>query len=556
MNIRLIIPPAMDWNMPLMALPLLKSYLPSHWDARVIDVNAKFLSLSYGSGRLKELKEAFVSALSKRQLLNSVDICLQIEDFIAHKQVGSTILHGRNITTIPDWYNSNQVYKYINSEQEITKCLSNILIGCVGDPKPEIFALSVSIEEQIVPSFLLSSIIRLQYPNSKIIWGGNIVSRLCDNLISSRLEYLFDLLVTGEGEPIIKDAIDYVLTNDKVSNKVFVRTNTNQSDTFESLLIPDYSDISWSDYLSPVKILPITAQRKCKWSKCDFCAIHSCWTYGVRDRKVYDVVDEIEYLNNKYGVSYFRFVDEMTSSDYLFELSQLLIERGIQIRYEAYVRFEVNFTNRRVVETIYKGGCRQLFWGLENINNDALKYMTKGTSRELITNCLNISNLAGITNYCFVLTGIPHIPTSTEVETLDYVRTNEDIHVAVMGSFVIDRLSPIHVDPEMHKKYGISIFEIGDLTTEVGYTIEGKDIRNESKERTAKYISDMLNDRPDYALTALLSEESRMVLSDCFGNQFAHEYIGASSLSSIERLVNKAKEMLIEERVLRRIEGE
>ena len=148
------------------------------------------------------------------------------------------------------------------------------------------------------------------------------------------MKQFFDLLVVGEGELVLKDAIEYVISSKWEEEKIYCFKQCEDVNFFSNLKTPDFSDIVWSEYLSPVKILPITVQRKCRWSKCDFCAIHSCWTCSAHDRKVSDVVKEIKKYAYEVNANYFRIVDEMVSAEYLYELSSQLIKTGFQIFFE------------------------------------------------------------------------------------------------------------------------------------------------------------------------------------------------------------------------------
>lgn len=554
MDIALLIPPSIDWNMPLIAMPLLKAYLPEEWNIKVIDINAKLFSKQFDGLALSILKQQINEAIETKNLENAVETYLAIEDTISLKKIGNSILHGRSLHIIDKWFDSNAVYEYLQKKTKLKSIISNLLSNSFGRKSMDVIGISISVEEQIVPSFIISSIMRKHYPETKIILGGNIISRLYENIMNSSLQIYFDLLLIGEGESIFENAILYLMKEGTITNKVYMNNINENSEYFQNLRTPIFEDICWNDYISPTKMLPITAQRKCRWSKCDFCAIHSCWTYGVRERNVDSVVDEIEYLSKKYDVNYFRIVDEMVSAEYLFNLSKLLLSRKIKINYEAYARFEETYTNEFYIKTLFDGGCRQLFWGIENINDNALKFMNKGTNRALIDKCLQLSSDAGITNYCFLLMGIPCISQSTEKETIDYACNNYNIQVGVAGSFVIDRLSPMHLDERMHSKYDITLFEIGNLTTEVGYLKNGVDERGVNKQRTAQYIRELYMQRPDYAICSLLSEEARLVLTTIFGNKFALNYVEIASKEKIMELIEKSTAHLIEERVNRRTE--
>ena len=116
---------------------------------------------------------------------------------------------------------------------------------------------------------------------------------------------------------------------------------------------------------------------------------------------------------------------------------------------------------------------------------------------------------------------------------------------------MVDRLSPMEVTDAVRKKYHISLYDVGDLTTEIGYRYEGSEQSKEVKERTIAYIQEIYAKRPDYALSSLLNEEIRFILTQKYGNQFIEEYVAGISKQELEVIRQEAVARVVEERVLR-----
>ena len=230
------------------------------------------------------------------------------------------------------------------------------------------------------------------------------------------------------------------------------------------------------------------------------------------------------------------------------------MEKNIRIYYEIYTRFDKNFLNYQFVEKVYVSGCRQIFWGIENVDDAALKYMNKGTNQDIISKTLSNTAKAGILNYCFILTGIPHISVETEKKTIEYIIQNKDIHVAAIGSYVVDKLSPMEVNDTIRNKYHITLYDIGDLTTEIGYLYKGINQNKEVKLRTIGYIKEIYLKRPDFALSSFLNEEIRFVLVQKFGNKFIEKYVSGLNRKEVELIREEAIGRVVEERVLRNSE--
>lgn len=556
-KVYMFVPPAHDWGMPLIALPLLKTYVKQNIECKIIDINVDFFNYIWGKDYLDSLKYSIKKSFNDNDMMASVDKSVDLEKKILFKRLNDKeYVLSRKIHTIDEWYSSQKVYEFLKSESETEKILSLLLDNYYLDDG-NAFAISIGVEDQIVPSFIIMKLLKRKFKHTPIILGGNIVSRLADNLSASKLKNYFDILIVGEGEKSLPFVLENILNKQNFEDfNSIVRCDEKELpfDRRWCENTPDFEDITWDSYLCPVAVLPITLNRKCDWGKCDFCAIHVCWTSEHRERDLNEVITEICYYIEKYNIKFFRIVDENVSAKLLDKFSDMILEKNISIYYEMYTRFDKKFLDYQFAKKVYNSGCRQIFWGIENIDDDALKFMNKGTNQNIINATLENTAKAGILNYCFILTGVPHISIETEKKTIEYIIQNKNIHVAAIGSYVVDRLSPMEVDDIIRSKYHISLYDIGDLTTEIGYLYEGCNQNKKVKLRTIGYIKDIYSKRPDYALSSLLNEEIRFVLTQKYGNQFIAEYISGLSEKELAVIEKEAMGRVVEERVLRNSE--
>ncbi|RHS58412.1 radical SAM protein [Ruminococcus sp. AM46-18] len=556
-KVYMFVPPAHDWGMPLIALPLLKTYVKQNIECKIIDINVDFFNYIWGKDYLDSLKYSIKKSFNDNDMMASVDKSVDLEKKILFKRLNDKeYVLSRKIHTIDEWYSSQKVYEFLESESETEKILSLLLDNYYLDDG-NVFAISIGVEDQIVPSFIIMKLLKRKFKHTPIILGGNIISRLADNLSASKLKNYFDILIVGEGEKSLPFVLENILNKQNFEDfNSIVRCDEKELpfDRRWCENTPDFEDITWDSYLCPVAVLPITLNRKCDWGKCDFCAIHVCWTPEHRERDLNEVITEICYYIEKYNIKFFRIVDENVSAKLLDKFSDMILEKNISIYYEMYTRFDKKFLDYQFAKKIYNSGCRQIFWGIENIDDDALKFMNKGTNQNIINATLENTAKAGILNYCFILTGVPHISIETEKKTIEYIIQNKNIHVAAIGSYVVDKLSPMEVDDIIRSKYHISLYDIGDLTTEIGYLYEGCNQNKKVKLRTIDYIKDIYSKRPDYALSSLLNEEIRFVLTQKYGNQFIAEYISGLSEKELAVIEKEAMGRVVEERVLRNSE--
>lgn len=554
-KVYMFVPPSHDWGMPLIALPLLKACIPQSIECKIIDINVDIFNYIWGKEYLDCLKKSIRGYLDNNDMLSSVNSSIDLEKKILFKEIGDReYVLSRKIHIIDEWYDSNKVHDFLMSESQTEKILE-LLIENYNLDDAKAFAISIGVEDQIVLSFVLMKILKKKFLRIPIILGGNIVSRLADNLYKSKLRKYFDTLIVGEGEISLPSILDKIVNKSETIDKI-VRSDWENIKSNGKLCIntPIFDDIKLDSYLCPIPVLPVTLNRKCNWAKCDFCAIHVCWMGEHRERNLDEVISEICFYKEKYDIEFFRIVDENVSPKLLDEFANKIMEKNIRIYYEIYTRFDKNFLNYQFVEKVYVSGCRQIFWGIENVDDAALKYMNKGTNQDIISKTLSNTAKAGILNYCFILTGIPHISVETEKKTIEYIIQNKDIHVAAIGSYVVDKLSPMEVNDTIRNKYHITLYDIGGLTTEIGYLYKGINQNKEVKLRTIGYIKEIYLKRPDFALSSLLNEEIRFVLVQKFGNKFIEKYVSGLNRKEVELIREEAIGRVVEERVLRNSE--
>ncbi|GHV92927.1 hypothetical protein AGMMS50268_34300 [Spirochaetia bacterium] len=557
-QVTMFIPPAYDWSMPTMAFPLLKAFLPSSITSKIVDLNRLFMSSVFQN--YQKDKSAFSVALNSNNMSEAIHCAVNLERTIFCEPISEfETVRTNRIKLNYLWEKSEDMEVLLTSGSATEDRIRILLDGIPFLTDNLAFCISISVEDQIFPSFVLMKILKERY-KAPIILGGNIVTRQFMLLKKSRLKHLYDYLIYGEGEQILPQLLLAIESKNNVTfqdnvfcTESFVEQQLISSDIvpLDAIKIADFKDIELVDYLCPIPILPISLNRKCLWGRCDFCAIHCTWGNKHREKNIEDIITEVVSYINEYGVTHFRIIDEDVPPRILYEFANAILEKGITIFYEAYVRFDKGFIADGVIEKLYLSGCRQLFWGIENINSEALILMRKGTIQQNIKSILKLSASAGILNFGFILTGIPNISLESEEETINFILSNEYLHTVAIGTFVIDRLSPIHIDENTRKKYNVTIFEIGDLTTEVGYSYHGIIGNTGAKKRTKQYIKRLYKERPDLAVCSLLAEEIRFILACKFGNNFAKQFIAHCDDDNIKKICDEAIERAINERVIR-----
>lgn len=123
----------------------------------------------------------------------------------------------------------------------------------------------------------------------------------------------------------------------------------------------------------------ILTARSCPFN-CTFCYHTLGNKYRVRSLE--NVFIEIELLRDKYGITQFVLSDELFASDKrrVMLFSQFMKDRHLSW----YATFRIDHVDNELIEIIKKSTCKQMFFGIESVNDGILKSMHKNLTRSTI----------------------------------------------------------------------------------------------------------------------------------------------------------------------------
>ena len=150
-------------------------------------------------------------------------------------------------------------------------------------------------------------------------------------------------------------------------------------------------------YHKGIKAFNILSSRGCPF-RCNFCYRLE---EGFRYRPFDDFVEEVKFLNERYGILHFSMSDElfMTKKEHVIEFSNNLIKAvddGIipKITWETTGR--LNIVNQAVAEAMEESGCTRILYGLESGDTKVLELMNKKTTDEMIESGISATINAGM----------------------------------------------------------------------------------------------------------------------------------------------------------------
>ena len=387
-------------------------------------------------------------------------------------------------------YMSSEILEALDDDQiNIYRDVYRQLIAPVMQKeKPGMVGISIVQQKQLIPSFTFSKMIKEEFPDLHITVGGNIVTRIRDELkIQDKLFGYIDSAILYEGENAYLQLVDAVENSKPLSglpNLIYrdesgIHANKDVcSEDLSKLPPPDFDGLSLEKYFVPKLILPYLATRGCYWGRCTFCDHFQGYVEGFRTMQVDQIVEEIKFLKDKHNTRYFHFTDESYPPALFRKLSQRLVEEKLDIVWTTHMRFEETLLDEQVWKDVQESGCRYLHFGYESGNQRVLKLMDKATKLDAIQTNLRMSSEAGIWNHIMGFFGFPGETREEAEDSKRFVHDNRaHIHSLGFMTFVLGKYSPVAFEPE---KYGVDYYKNPewDLALDYYFTLkEGLNIQ-------------------------------------------------------------------------------
>jgi hypothetical protein len=308
---------------------------------------------------------------------------------------------------------------------------------------PEMVCFSIPFPGNLMGAFRCSRIIRQNYPEVKVVWGGGYANTELRQLSDSRVFDFAHFILLDDGEPALRSLIQYLnggavadlcqaFYRDDSNQVVFIAGNANHAIPFKQVPAPDYSDLPLDKYISLIEVAnpmhklwsdgrwnKLTLAHGCYWAKCAFCDTSLPYIGCYEALPAKQLCDYIETIVSQTGSSGFHFTDEAAPPRLLRDLSEEIIRRKLVISWWTNIRFEKTFT-AELCKLMAQAGCIAVSGGIEVASNRLLKLINKGVTIEQAFESANFLTESGIMVHAYLMYGFP---TQTQKETLEGLET-------------------------------------------------------------------------------------------------------------------------------------
>lgn len=295
----------------------------------------------------------------------------------------------------------------------------------------------------------IADIVRKLVPDSMIIMGGAHATFSFEAIL--RKGSPVDCVVLGEGEETLLEIVRHRQKGvewKKVSGIACLRDgeivfSPPRSPLNELDLLPiaacflDYSigvDIELQSEF-------IISTRGCP-SACHFCSSPEFWQRKVRFRSAENIVNEMRYIRDRYGLIYFSIRDDTFTVDRVrtIEFCRLLIESRMHVLWNCQSR--VTTLDEELLRWMKRAGCECIQLGIESGSKRILAQLGKSITPPQVEHAAGLIRKVGINLSIYLISDVPGETEEDVRQTMDLIRRihPDDGYVSPLAYFPGTRL--------------------------------------------------------------------------------------------------------------------
>jgi len=240
-----------------------------------------------------------------------------------------------------------------------------------------------------------------------------------------------DMVVRKEGEYTLLEIVNRLKENRHIDDVLGTTCWKNEKiiRNEDRPYIENLDDLPFpAHHLLPLKrlrkqgkvIFPLTTSRGCVYW-CNFCTAVRMFGRRYRMRNPKNVVDEIQFLNEKYGATQFTFSDDTFTVDQarVRKICEDVRNRRLKVQWDCETR--VDMITRDLLEKMKKAGCIAVWFGVESGCQNVLNSMEKSINLAQTRRAFKWAHEAGLMTIASVILGFPGETKDTAFKTVKFV---------------------------------------------------------------------------------------------------------------------------------------
>jgi len=290
----------------------------------------------------------------------------------------------------------------------------------------EMIGISAMFTNNWLSDRVLIDMLGEHFPKAKIVAGGEHITGLPE-ICMQHTKHL-DVCVLGEGEETVVELAEVVGNKCDLSSVkgILFRTENNECrmtprrariKSLEEIPYPAWDLFPLQNYkenkltqgvTSGEMSLPIIATRGCPYS-CTFCSSPNMWGTRYYMREPDNVLAEMKYMIQTFGVKYFEFYDltAIIKKSWIIEFSKKIIDEKLEIIWQIPAGTRSEAIDGEVAKYLYQSGCRNITYAPESGSPTMLKKIKKKVSLDSLLRSMQYSVEQGMNVKLNIIIGFP-----------------------------------------------------------------------------------------------------------------------------------------------------
>lgn len=358
------------------------------------------------------------------------------------------------------------------------------LLHVMEEEKPDVLGLSVFQDTLAAALFTFQRAKEINPRILTIMGGGIFAGDLSPgspnyNLFLQKTRHI-DKIIIGEGELLLLKLLNGQLPE---SQQVFSRDDIDgEMLDLTTAHLPDFSDFDLQYY----PYLSAYTSRSCPF-QCSFCSETVLWG-NYRKKKVPQVVEELTQQSRQYNQQLFL-MGESLLNPIINDLAQGLIENGMSIYWDGYLRAEKEVCNTENTFKWRRGGFYRARLGLESGSPQVLELMGKKISPEQIKKSVSSLAAAGIKTTTYWVCGHPGESEKNFLQTLDLLEEmKDDVYEAWCSPFYYYMSGQVNSGEWRENSRLLYPKEAADLLIVQTWVLNDRPSRDEAYDRMRRFV--------------------------------------------------------------------
>jgi anaerobic magnesium-protoporphyrin IX monomethyl ester cyclase len=299
----------------------------------------------------------------------------------------------------------------------------------IAENKPDI--VGVTATTLLYKSALeIITIAKQAHPEATTLIGGSHASFWDENALQECPT--LDFVVRREGEQTFIELLNKLQTKTSLDNVLGItfRKEGRTTRTPDRPFLEDLDTLPFpAHHLLPLNALkhmgkilfPLITSRGCVYW-CDFCSTVRMFGRGYRMRSPKNVVDEMQFIHDKYGVNQVTFYDDAftVNRDRVIKICEELHARKLDMTWDCGTR--VDMVDRELLKTMHGAGCFAVWLGVESGSEAILGAMNKRIKLDQTRQAYKTAHDTGLMTIANVVLGFPGETEQTARETIRFVK--------------------------------------------------------------------------------------------------------------------------------------